>query len=78
MAAAIAFEVLKVVGAVYLRAGSQANNATFGAFATAAGLLVVSYLLCQITLLAAELDAVLVERRITRQSLVSASEGGSN
>jgi membrane protein len=66
--AALAFEILKVVGSFYLRTGAEGRNATFGAFATAAALLVVSYLLAQVVLLAAEVNAVLVERRETRQS----------
>ncbi|MFN2488371.1 MAG: YihY/virulence factor BrkB family protein [Actinomycetota bacterium] len=75
--AALLFEILKAVGATYLKAGSQARAATFGAFAAAAGLLVASYLICQITLLCAEVNAVLAERRVTRQSLVSGTQGGS-
>lgn len=75
--AAVGFEVLKLVGATYLRAGSRARNATFGAFATAAGLLVASYLVCQVTLLAAEVNAVLAERRATRQSGDTDPEGGT-
>jgi len=68
IAAGIAFEVLKVVGAWYLARGAASRAETFGAFNTAAALLVASYLLAQITLLAAELNAVLAERRATRQS----------
>ncbi|MDQ4025248.1 MAG: YihY/virulence factor BrkB family protein [Actinomycetota bacterium] len=64
------FEVLKYFGTVYLDRGAAARSATFGAFATAAGLLVASYLLSQVTLLAAEVNAVLAERRLTRQSLL--------
>jgi membrane protein len=74
--AAVLFEILKVVGTTYLRAGSSGREATFGAFAAAAGLLVASYLLCQITLLCAEVNAVLAERRITRQSQISITQGG--
>lgn len=66
--AAVAFEVLKIVGSFYLKSGAEGRNATFGTFATAAALLVVSYLLAQVVLLAAEMNAVLVERRETRQS----------
>ncbi|HVL64487.1 MAG TPA: YihY/virulence factor BrkB family protein [Actinomycetota bacterium] len=65
---AVAFELLKHFGARYVAAGAEGRNATFGAFATAAALLVASYLLAQITLLAAELNAVLAERRTTRES----------
>lgn len=65
------FELLKYFGTVYLDRGAAARSATFGAFATAAGLLVASYLLAQVTLLAAEVNAVLAERRVTRQSLTT-------
>ncbi|MDQ3916329.1 MAG: YihY/virulence factor BrkB family protein [Actinomycetota bacterium] len=65
------FELLKYAGTVYLDRGAATRSATFGAFATAAGLLVASYLLAQITLLAAEVNAVLAERRVTRQSLTT-------
>lgn len=64
------FELLKWFGTIYVSRGAEARSATFGAFATAAGLLVVSYLLAQITLLTAEVNAVLAERRLTRQSLL--------
>jgi membrane protein len=74
--AAAGFEVLKVLGVAYFRSGAQARSATFGAFATAAGLLVASYLISQVTLLAAEVNAVLVERRITRQSSGTDPGGG--
>lgn len=66
--AAFAFEVLKEVGNWYLQRGAEGREATFGAFASAAGLLVASYLISQITLLSAELNDVLAERRATRQS----------
>jgi membrane protein len=69
--AAAAFEGLKLVGSVYLGAGADGRNATFGAFSTAAGLLVASYLLAQITLLAAELNAVMFERSARRSTQVS-------
>jgi YihY family inner membrane protein len=68
VAGAAAFEVLKQFGAAYLDTGARGRSATFGAFATAAGLLVASYLLAQIILLAAELNAVLAERRQIRGS----------
>lgn len=68
--AAAIFELLKYFGTLYLDRGAAARSATFGAFATAAGLLVASYLLAQITLLASEVNAVLAERRLTRQSLL--------
>ena len=62
LVAAIAFEVLKLAGGAYLSAGAQGRSRTFGAFSAAAGLLVASYLLAQVTLLSAELNAVLAER----------------
>ena len=66
--AGAAFELLKAGGAWYLTAGARGRVVTFGAFKTAATLLVASYLLSQVTLLAAEVNAVLAERRRTRQS----------
>lgn len=64
--AAAAFELLKIAGAAYLEAGARGRNATFGALASAAALLVASFLTAQITLLAAELNAVLSERKGNR------------
>jgi membrane protein len=61
------FELLKYFGAAYIQRGSQAREATFGAFATAAALLVAAYLLSQIILLSAEVNAVLSERRANRE-----------
>ncbi len=61
------FEVLKIVGPGYLEAGTEGREETFGAFAAAAGLLVSAYLLCQVALLAAHLNAVLAERRQSRE-----------
>lgn len=75
LGAGVAFEVLKTVGAWYLARGAASREETFGAFKTAAALLVASYLLSQITLLAAELNAVLAERRRTRQSSLNAEAG---
>lgn len=75
LSAAVAFEALKVAGGAYLARGETAREDAFGTFATAAALLVASYLLAQITLLCAELNVVLAERRLSRQSFV-ASEGG--
>jgi membrane protein len=60
------FEVLKIVGPLYLNSGRSNRDATFGAFAATAGLLISAYLLSQVTLLAAQLNAVLAERRRTR------------
>lgn len=71
------FELLKYFGTLYISRGAETRSATFGAFATAAGLLVASYLLAQITLLTAEVNAVLAERRLTRQSLVQTTVGGA-
>ena len=65
--AGVVFEVLKKVGSVYLRAGAASRTETFGVFATAATLLVAAYLICQVALLAAQLNAVLAERRQSRQ-----------
>jgi YihY family inner membrane protein len=68
--AAVGFELLKVGGALYLARGEAARSATFGAFAAAAVLLIASYLIAQVTLLAAEVNAVLAERRTTREPLL--------
>ncbi|MGH2748584.1 MAG: YhjD/YihY/BrkB family envelope integrity protein [Actinomycetota bacterium] len=68
--AGIAFEILKQLGTLYLSSGQAGRDATFGAFATTATFLVASYLLAQVTLLAAEVNAVLAERRATRRSSV--------
>jgi membrane protein len=67
--AAVIFEILKLVGGAYLAQGEATRSDTFGAFATAAALLIVSYLLAQVTLLAAELNAVILERRRMRGGL---------
>ena len=75
VAGGVAFELLKFAGTVFFVSGQESRNATFGAFA-AAGLLVVSFLGARITLMAAEVNAVLAERRLTRQPAVS-EEGGS-
>ncbi|MGH2774351.1 MAG: YihY/virulence factor BrkB family protein [Actinomycetota bacterium] len=61
------FEVLKIVGPLYLASGRGGRDATFGAFAATAGLLISAYLLSQVTLLAAQLNAVLAERRQSRE-----------
>lgn len=66
--AAFLFEVLKEVGATYLEQGSQGREATFGVFALSAGLLVACYLISQITLMAAEVNNVILERRLARQT----------
>jgi membrane protein len=67
--AAIGFEALKLGGASYLARGETARNDTFGTFAAAAALLLASYLIAQVILLAAEVNAVLAERRASRQAL---------
>ncbi|HET7483540.1 MAG TPA: YihY/virulence factor BrkB family protein [Actinomycetota bacterium] len=66
--AAIIFEILKVGGGLYLSHGDSARNDTYGTLAGAAALLVASYLISQVTLLAAEVNAVLIERRAQRGS----------
>ncbi len=67
--AAIAFEVLKEVGTWYLERGAQGRAETFGTLAAAAGFLVASFLIAQVTLLSATLNDVLAQRRLTRQSM---------
>ncbi len=66
--AAALFEVLKEVGSLYMERGSASRAATFGAFSIAAGLLLASFLMAQITLLAAELNDVVIKRRESRQT----------
>jgi membrane protein len=75
--AAVAFELLKTVGKVFVTGGSASRNATFGTFAAAAGLLVTMYLVSQATLLSAEVNAVLSERRLIREP-ASPDEGGNS
>lgn len=72
--AGIGFEALKLAGSWVLSRGAGTRNATFGTFAGAAALLIASYLIAQITLLSAEVNAVLAERRMARQS--SGTQGG--
>ena len=74
----VAFELLKYLGEFYLDRGASMRSATFGALAAAAGFLVASYLLAQITLLTAEVNAVLAERRLTRQSLLEGRAAASD
>jgi inner membrane protein YhjD len=64
--AALGFELLKTLGAIYLTQGESARHDTFGTLAAAATLLVAAYLISQVTLLAAEVNAALAERRETR------------
>ena len=72
--AAVGFELLKSFGAAYLARGDSARNDTYGALAASATLLVASYLICQVTLLAAEVNATLIERRTTRTKASDRSE----
>jgi membrane protein len=76
IAAAVAFELLKSLGNVFVTSGSEGRNATFGTFAAAAGLLVTFYLVSQAVLLCAELNAVLSERRLIRGP--ASANGGGN
>lgn len=64
--AAMLFQVLNLAGSLYLARGETARNDTFGTFAAAATLLVASYLISQITLLAAEVNLVLAEGKDRR------------
>ena len=73
--AAVAFEILKTFGALYLAHGQTARNDTYGTLAGAATLLVASYLISQITLLSAEVNAVVAERRTLRSSEPAEEEG---
>ena len=66
--AALLFEILKEVGTFYMERGSQGREATFGVFAISAGLLVACYLISQITLMAAELNDVIIDRKLSRQT----------
>jgi inner membrane protein YhjD len=62
LVAAVLFQALNYGGTAYLARGESARNDTFGTFAAAATLLVASYLIAQITLLAAEVNLVLADR----------------
>ncbi len=75
--AAVVFEILKYLGSVFIAGGEESRNATFGALAAAATLLIVSFLSARITLLSAEVNAVLAERRLTRQPAVGEQGGNS-
>jgi len=75
--AGLAFMVLNLLGTSYLARGQSARNDTFGTFATAASLLLASYLIAQVTLLAAEVNLVLQERRNMRlRSSLGADQEG--
>lgn len=71
IAGGIVFEILKFLSNLFVKGGVESRNATFGAFATAATLLIVSYLVSQMTLMAAEINAVLAERRVARSPATS-------
>ena len=72
--AAGAFEILKEVGAWYIQRGAGTREATFGVFAISAALLIACFLISQITLLCAEVNDVLMQRRVTRESSVDKQE----
>ena len=67
IAGAVAFEVLKALSSLYIATGAKSREATFGAFAAAATFLIAAFLISRITLLSAELNVVLAERRLTRR-----------
>ena len=77
LVAAVAFSVLKGFGTAYLAQGSSTRNATYGTLAGAATLLVASYLISQVVLLAAEVNATLIERRDTRTKASERTEEGA-
>jgi inner membrane protein YhjD len=74
--AGLLFQALNVGGTYYLARGETARNDTFGTFAAAATLLVAAYLIAQITLLAAEVNIVLADRRTKRRSPAAENQGG--
>lgn len=76
IAAGGAFTLLVYLGGLFVASGQDSRNATFGAFAAAATLLIVCFLAARITLLSAEVNAVLAERRLTRQPATN-DEGGT-
>jgi YihY family inner membrane protein len=75
--AAAAFSLLKGFGTAYLASGEGTRNATYGTLAGAATLLVASYLISQVVLLAAEVNATLIERRATRTKASERTEEGA-
>jgi len=77
LVAAAAFSVLKGLGAIYLAQGAEVRSATYGTLAGAATLLVASYLISQVVLLAAEVNATLIERRATRTKASDRTEDGA-
>ncbi|MDQ4095260.1 MAG: YihY/virulence factor BrkB family protein [Actinomycetota bacterium] len=74
--AGVVFTLLVFLGGVFVASGEESRNATFGAFAAAATLLIVCFLSARITLLSAEVNAVLAERRLTRQPATN-DQGGT-
>jgi membrane protein len=65
---AAAFEIMKIGGTYYLAQGESTRNDTFGTFVVAATLLVAAYLVSQVTLLAAEVNLAIRDRRNRRES----------
>lgn len=77
LVAAAAFSILKGFGTAYLAQGASTRNATYGTLAGAATILVASYLISQVTLLAAEVNATLIERRAMRTNASDRTEEGA-
>ncbi|MFN2389069.1 MAG: YihY/virulence factor BrkB family protein [Actinomycetota bacterium] len=75
--AAAVFELLKTAGGSFLRQATEGREATFGAFSIAAALLVASYVMAQVVLLAAELNGVLAARAGRRPSTDRDDQGRS-
>lgn len=75
--AAVAFGFLKGVGATYLARGAETRSAAYGTLAGAAALLVASYLISQVVMLAAEVNATLIERHATRTKASDRTEEGA-
>jgi membrane protein len=71
--ATLAFELMKIFGRLYVQFGTESRTTAYGVvFATAATLLIAAYVLCQVTLLGAEVNAVLAERRASREFSLAA------
>ena len=77
LVAAASFSLLKAGGTIYLERGEATRSATYGTLYGAATLLIASYLLSQVTLLAAEVNATLIERRATRTKATQRTEVGA-
>lgn len=77
LVAAASFSLLKALGTAYLAQGEGTRNATYGTLAGAATLLVASYVISQVILLAAEVNATLIERRATRMKASDRTEEGA-